>query len=140
MDTAPAKSIRKQAIGLIFGLAVQYALGMYVDLFVEFPEGADKGQLWQFAWSQIPLAAHIILGILIVLGAIALCVRAARSRNKTWIWASAVGLVAVLFAWGSGASFIPSQTDLYSYSMALSFIVAIMAYVWGLYADRTLRP
>jgi hypothetical protein len=54
--------------------------------------------------------------------------------NKRWVIASVIGLVALVAASASGATFIPSQTDLYSYSMAPCFFIAIFAYVWGLFA------
>jgi hypothetical protein len=127
--------LRIQGIILIASLVVQYALGMYVNLYVSFPEGQVGDQLWEFAWSQPALAAHIILAILIFIGGIVLCIRAARARNRVWIWSSFIAFLAVLAAGASGASFIPSQNDLFSYSMALGFIVAIASYGWGIYAD-----
>lgn len=124
-----------QAAVLVAALIVQYALGMYVNLFISFPDSATEGQLWEFAWSQKPLAAHIILAILILLGGIVFCIRAMRSKNRRWIIASFVGLLAVLAAGGSGATFIPSQTDAYSYSMSIMFLIAILAYAWPLFAS-----
>jgi hypothetical protein len=129
------RSLRIHGMVLLGALIVQYALGMYVNLFVSFPHNATDGQLWEFAWSQKPLAAHIVLAILILLGAIVLCVRAALYKNRKWIIASSVGLLAVLAAGASGATFIPSQTGAYSYSMSLAFLVAIFSYAWGLRAE-----
>src|SRR5476651_290256 len=105
-------------------MIAQYALGMYVTVFVSFPENADTGQSWQFAWGQPVLAAHIILAILLLIGAIVLCVRAIVYRHKTWIRASIVGLLAILAAWASGAVFVPSQAGAYSYAMSLAFLIA----------------
>lgn len=122
------------ALVLMGALVLQYLLGMYVNLFVTFPENAAAGQLWEFAWGAPALAAHIVLAFLILIGAIAFFVRALRSRNRTWIWSALVALIAVLAAGYSGASFIPSQTDIYSYSMALWFIVALASLGWGAYA------
>jgi uncharacterized membrane protein YhaH (DUF805 family) len=129
-------NLRIQGTILIASLVVQYALGMYVNMFVAFPEGEMGEQLWGFAWSQPALAAHIVLGLLIFIGAIVLCVRAVRARNYPWIWASGIGLLSVLVAVESGSSFIPSQNDIFSYSMAIGFIVAIVAYGWGVFADK----
>lgn len=117
-------------------LVVQYALGMYVNLFVTFPDNATQTQSWEFARSQPALLAHIILAALILIGAIVLCIRSARYRSKSWIWASLIGLLAVLAAGASGAQFIPTQTDLYSYSMSLAFLIAFLSYGWGLYVSR----
>lgn len=126
------RSLRIQGYSLVVALIVQYALGMYVNLFVAFPENASAGQLWEFAWSQKPLAAHIILAILILLGAIVCLIRSLVYKNKKWVIASSIGLLAILAAGGSGAVFIPSQTGLYSYAMSLMFLIAIFAYVWAL--------
>jgi hypothetical protein len=140
MNPRQLRGLRIQSIFLLVALVVQYAVGMYVNLFVSFPDTTVEGQLWEFAWSQPALATHIVLAILIFLGAIVQCVRAARSRNGTWIWSSFIGLLAVLAAGASGASFIPSQTDLYSYSMAIAFLIAFIAYAWALFSVQLEKP
>lgn len=131
-----ATKMRLHVFGLMAALVVQYALGMYVNLFVAFPENATEGQLWEFAWAHWPVATHIVLAVLLLLGAIALCVRVARARIRPWIWPAFVALLALFVAGFSGGRFIPTQTDLYSYTMSLGFIVAFMSYAWGLYASR----
>ena len=135
MDPRQLHSLRMHGALLAIALVVQYALGMYVNLYISFPQNATEGQLWEFAWSQKPLAAHIILALLILLGAIVALVRAILYKNKTWIIADSVGLVAILAAGASGATFIPSQVDLYSYSMSLAFLIAILAYAWRLFGS-----
>lgn len=139
MNPDNLRSLRIQGMLLLGALIVQYMLGMYVNLFVSFPENATDGQLWEFAWSQKPLAMHILLAILILLGAVVALVRAALYKNKKWIVANSIGLAAILAAGASGAVFIPSQTDAYSYAMSLAFLVAILSYAWGLLGvDKTL--
>ncbi len=98
-------------------LVVQYALGMYVNMFISFPENATAGQMWEFAWSQWPPATHIALAILLLLGAVLFLIRALLFKQKKWIIGSSVGLVGILAAGGSGAIFIPTQSDALSYSM-----------------------
>jgi len=121
---------------LIASLVVQYALGMYVNLFVPFPEAGTEGQLWEFAWSQPALATHIVLAILIFIGAVVLCIRAYLSRDSAWILPSFIGLLGVLIAGADGAQFIPTQSDLFSYLMALGFLIAALSYAWGLYRAK----
>lgn len=130
------RSLRIHGIFLTVALVVQYALGMYVNLFVTFPENATQSQLWEFAWSQKSLASHILLAFLILFGAIVLAIRAVRFKNVIWIRASGIGLLAVLAAGASGATFIPSQSDIYSYFMSLAFLIAILSYMWGIFSPQ----
>ncbi|HEV3245378.1 MAG TPA: hypothetical protein VG102_03395 [Candidatus Paceibacterota bacterium] len=134
MDQNRSRSLRINGVFLVAALVLEYLLGMYVNLFVSFPENAVDGQLWGFAWSQAPLAAHIILAILILLGAIVLLVRSILRKDKRWGIASSIGLAAVLLAGLSGAAFIPTQTDLYSYSMSLMFLLAVLSYSWAIFS------
>jgi hypothetical protein len=130
-------SLRINGMFLLGSLVVQYVLGMYVNLFVAFPNGTlTTGQLWQFAWSQWALSAHIVLAILLLLGAIVFCVRAVLFKEKRRIIGSVLGLLGILAAGASGAIFIPSQTDIYSYAMSLSFLVAFVAYSWVLFSSN----
>jgi hypothetical protein len=141
MNPRQLRGLRIQSVFLLIALVVQYALGMYVNLFISFPDTtANEGQLWEFAWAQPALATHIVLAMLILLGAIVQCIRASRSHNGTWIWSSLIGLLAVLAAGASGASFIPSQTDLYSYSMSIAFLIALVAYAWALFSVQLEKP
>lgn len=126
-------SLRIQGAMLLSALVLQYALGMYVNLFVEFPQDASVGQLWEFSWRQPALAAHIILGILLFIGAIIFWIRAARFHSTTWKAPATLGFVGILAAGASGAAFVPSQTNLFSYLMSLSFLLAFFAYSWGLF-------
>ena len=125
-------NLRTHGVIILILLILQYGLGMFTNLFVEFPEGQSETQTWEFAWKQWPLAAHIILGLGLFTLAVLLCIRSARVRNKRWILASGVGLLSIFVAGASGAAFIPTQMEAYSFSMALSFVVAVVAYRWGL--------
>ena len=131
MDTKP-KRLYIQAVFLILFLIIQYAFGMAANLFVQFPENASAGKLWEYAWSQTLTSAHIIIGILLVLGALVFVVRAIRSSSRAWIVPSITGLLAIIAAGASGSLFIATQNGLYSYGMSLAFLVALIAYGWGL--------
>ena len=128
-------SLNKYAIVLIIILIVQYLLGMFTNSFVQFPQGKNEGQLWEFAWSQIPIAAHIIVGSLLLFGAIIFVIRSIRQKNKSWITASIIGGVGILISGMSGAFFISTQQDIYSYLMSIFFLVAFISYGWGLYSS-----
>ena len=117
-------------------LIVQYILGIVVNLFVQFPDTKKEALLWEFAKSQMPLVLHMVLGGLLFIGACVFIIRAIRSKNKQWIISASVGLVAILVAIIAGAQFIPTQNDSLSFVMALSFIVALVAYAWGIYKAK----
>ena len=50
-------------------LALQYVLGMVTNLYVPFPQTDQISQLWDAARSQFAPAAHILLGVLLLVGA-----------------------------------------------------------------------
>jgi hypothetical protein len=131
-------SIKRHAVGLLVGLALQYLLGMYINMYVQFPDTKDAGQLWEFAWKQPAIAAHIVLAILLFLGSIALAVRAQRLHITVWAGPGLIGFLAIFVAGFAGSRFIPTQGDPYSYLMAASFLVAFGAYCWGLYRAKRL--
>jgi hypothetical protein len=123
--------LRIQSASLAGLLILEYVLGMYVDLFVAFPDGAQGDEAWKFAMDQGPVVAHVAFATLLVLGGIAFLIRVIMLKRKAWLAPAIIGLLAIFVAGGSGDEFIRSQSDAYSYTMALAFIVAFVAYAWG---------
>ena len=95
---------RIYAFVIIGLLVIQYALGMVTNMFVQFPDTSDVGQLWEFTRSQLPSGAHMWVGVLLVLSAIIFVIRSAIKQNRSWIASSVVGLVAILTAFYGGVS------------------------------------
>lgn len=118
-------------------LILQYLFGTAANLFVQFPNSTSEKVLWQFAVKQFPLTVHMLLGVLLVIAGIVLLIRALRKKDRNWIWAASIGLFSILVASFAGAQFIPTQQDLYSYTMAIAFIAAFVAYGWGLYKAKS---
>jgi hypothetical protein len=131
-------SLKKQGIFMLIVLVLQYILGMTANLFVTFPQTKNEAALWEFAWSQLPIAAHIIVGSLLLIGGITLFVSSIVHKNKNWIVASTIGALALIFAGYSGSRFIPTQIDAYSFTMSLGFIIAFVSYAWGVYVSNVL--
>jgi len=129
--------LRTNAIVMIALLVIQYALGMIANMFVQFPDTTEPGQLWEFARTQFPTLAHILIGTLLVLVAVIFIIRAVRAHNGTWIASSVFGLIGILGAYWGGVTFVSTQVDAYSMVMALAFIIAFLAYGWGLYTSRS---
>jgi len=134
--TKSQNSFRTYAFVIVGLLVIQYALGMVANMFVQFPATTDPGQLWEFARSQFATGAHIIIGTLLLLGAVIFVIQAVRQHNRSWIASSVTGLIAIVAAFYGGVTFVSTQADEYSMVMALGFIVAFLAYGIGLYADR----
>ena len=134
--TKTQTGIRTYAVVTLLLLGVQFVLGMITNLFLSFPDTTAPDQLWAFARSQAVIFTHIIVGIALLVSAIVFLVRATRKNNRGWLASAVVGLVAIVVAIFGGVTFTTTQVDAYSLVMALGFIGAVLAYGWGLYANR----
>jgi len=128
---------RKQSMMLLGGLALQFLLGIFNTLFVEFPDTKDPNQLWEFAKTQVPLGLHILVGLGLLIGSTSLLYRAIKTKNSSWRNLAAVGLISLVTAFVSGALFISTQNDQLSFLMAVGFIVAVITYAWGIYSVKS---
>ena len=109
---------------------------MINTLFVTFPDTTDRARLWAYAWTHVTEALHIILGVFMLLSAPVFLIRAIRAKHPTWVVASAFGLAGISMAFAGGALFVTTQADPYSLIMSYGFLVALVAYGWGLYSTR----
>lgn len=125
-------SVEKQANGLKIGLAVQFILGIYVNLFVHFPENADTSHNWAFARHNWWVMLHVLLGTSLLIGAVVFIVRVYRHKLNLWKLPASLGLVGILLAWIGGERFVATQQDAWSFVMALGFVLAVSIYGWGL--------
>jgi hypothetical protein len=118
-------------------LVIQYGLGIGVNLYVTVPTGKGIGQ----AFSSGPLlAVHTVVGLLLILTALSMIVRAVIARHRPSIAASAVGLLAILAAAGYAASFTRDGTNSASLGMALATGVALLCYIIGLFVASRPEP
>jgi hypothetical protein len=136
MKETSSSRIDRHAMGMIGVLILQYILGIAVNLYVQFPEGASAAQNWDFMRGQWLVWAHLILGTLIVLGTISLYVRAIKLKDKTWKIAGGIAMGSVILAWISGEEFVSGQVDIYSFIMSLLFIIALVSLGWGVYQSK----
>jgi hypothetical protein len=130
--------LRGTSFGALVMLIVQFAIGIVVNLYVTVP-AADQGSLLHAvgkALSDPPaaLASHAGLGLLIVLAAIGLVVRAVIARHVPTIVTSVIGLLAIIAAAVNGVRFVadggPNNASL---AMALSTAVAMLCYAVSLF-------
>jgi heme A synthase len=137
------RAARGWAFGLLIALLVQFALGMYTNLFVNIPlnhpgHGANDffaGSYHSVVWAETSKHAPLILGfhgglgLLLVLGSLWLAVLAIRGRRAGFVWAAVLGALFILGAGFNGASFLNYNKDANSYVMALLFAAAVLCYI-----------
>ncbi len=118
-------------------LAVQFALGMFINLYVTFPSPVfgmyDMMQL-MFQPGMGTLMAHMMIGM--VLGALTLLTfaAAALSRNALLVATTGGTFVAVVAAGINGMEFLFSgQNNAYSYGMSLGFLLAFALVLFSLF-------
>jgi len=124
--------LRRASLAILIVLIVQFALGISVNLYVTLPTAGHPGHSSWFGNGPL-LALHATLGMILVLSAIFVLVRAITARNAALIVTSSAGLVAIGAAFFFGASFTEKLTDGYSLGMAISFAAALACYAIGLY-------
>jgi hypothetical protein len=130
--------LRRTSLGMAVGLLVQYGLGMVVNLYVTVPRQDEGGGFLTaigraLANGPVALGVHTALGLLLIVGAVSLMIRAAAARQRAATWLSAVGLLAILGAAASGAGFVNSDSDGASLAMALLTGAALLCYVINTY-------
>jgi hypothetical protein len=132
------EAVRRSSLGLSAALLVQYALGLWVSLYVTVPARDQHGGVLAAvgrALSSGPagLAVHAGLGLFLLIGSIALVVRAVVARTGFFVVTSAVSLLAVLGAAGSGAAFVNTAQDGSSLAMGLLTAVALLCQLVNLF-------
>jgi hypothetical protein len=125
--------LRQANLAILIVLAVQFALGIGVNLYVTLPAAGHPGHDSWFGNGAL-LALHAALGMFLILAALFALVRAIMARNAALIVTSAAGLVAILLAAFFGSGFTDKLTDGYSLGMALATAVALACYAIGLFA------
>ena len=102
---------------LLLALALQFTIGMVVNFWVTLPDthpgtiaanyfaGVVQGDIWALFTSAWALKLHVLIGLLVFLGAILLLVAAIARRERLWIWVASIGLLGIMAAGFNGASF-----------------------------------
>jgi heme A synthase len=123
-----ASRIRMASFGALTQLIIQFVLGTAYSLYGTAPTSTKSVGLF----SSPLLAAHVIWGILLVISAIMLVVRAVQARHRPTIATTVVGLLVILGAFGAGSSFARDGSNGASLGMALLTAVAMLCYAWNL--------
>jgi hypothetical protein len=133
--TAALSRLRRGSMAALVLVVAEYAIGMYVNLYVTVPT-ADRGRGLSTAISNGPalLSVHAVVGLLLGLAALGVLVQSIIARHWIVIAVSAVGLLALAFASVAGTGFV--RTGDTSASMAMSVLtgIALLCYALNLYA------
>ena len=148
MDDVSAATLRRSLridLALCLTLVVQFLLGMVTNLFVKIPDehpGAHareyfSGVVAAIGWA-LPhgpgwVAAHVTLGLLLVVGAVAALITTRRTGIRAHTVLTAVGAFAIVGAGFNGASFVNYGADLSSLLMAALWAIALTSYVVALF-------
>jgi hypothetical protein len=144
--------LRKNSLAISVMLLAQYGLGMGVNLYAQVPRAdQDRGLAVAVgrALTNPPavLATHAALGLLLLVAAVSVLSRAILCRLRWAVAASAAGLLSIVGAALSGASFADRGHPGASMAMAVLTAVALLCYLLNLFAlgpspstPRDLRP
>jgi hypothetical protein len=127
-----SRTLQNLGFAMVVLLLIQYALGMYTNLFVEIPQDVNG---WQWMSHSAIVVSHVIVGTLSAVAAVAILVLALRARRRAWVVSSVVGLAAICTSLITGSSFMVGQSDTNSFLMAVGLGVGLMAYAAGIYAS-----
>ena len=135
--TAGLARLRRGSLAVLVLLVVEYAIGMYVNLYVTVP-GADHGGSLGSAISNGPasLSVHAVIGLLLGLGALGAAAQSILVRHWGLIAASVIGLLAMIFASVAGTGFTSTGADSASMAMSVLIGIAMLCYAANLYLLR----
>ena len=126
--------LRGASMGAAVMLVIQFGLGVGVNLYTTLPAAGSGGRSFGDAFSSgAVLALHAAFGLLLIVTALSLLVRAIAARHRPVIVTSAIGLLAIIAAAGSGASFVNDSANGASLGMALATGVAMLCYLVSLF-------
>lgn len=130
--------MRRMSLGMAIALVVQYGLGMVVNLYVTVPARDQGGGVLTaigraLANGPAGLAVHAGLGLLLIVGAINLVVRAVLARHRPLMWLSGLSLLAIVGAALNGAAFVNAGDDGASLGMAMLTGIALLCMTISLF-------
>ena len=123
----PAKAanrIRMASFGALTMLIIQFVLGAAYGVYGTAPTSTKSVGMF----SSPLLAVHVIMGILLVIAAVMLVVRAIQAKATVVIATTVVALLAILGAFGAGSSFTHDGSDGASLGMTILGAVAMLCY------------
>jgi hypothetical protein len=127
------RTFKTMARGMVFGLVIVVGLVTYN---ISIPKGRSSSKNWNFVLTHPTILLHIIFGTLVLLGSIVLLIQSARSRVRSWILISAIGMAFVIFAFVMGEQYVSDLSNSELSDMSLGWFAAIATYGVGWYLYR----
>ena len=127
---AALPSIRRASFAMAVLLLVQFGLGIGVNLFTTLPR-KDNGAGLGGAIANGPAAVsiHAVLGLSLIVIALALIIRAVTTRHGGIIALAVLGMAALTSAAINGTRFVGTGQNGASMAMALAWAVAMLCYL-----------
>jgi hypothetical protein len=114
-------------------LAVQFSLGMIVNLYVSVPASDQRASFVQeVRTAPFALTLHVLVGLVLIGAAGVFIVRAAGTRDRLVIVLAAAGLGAILAAFVAGEAFVRNGQTSVSLTMAVLTGAALACYTAAL--------
>jgi uncharacterized membrane protein YhaH (DUF805 family) len=130
--------VRVMALIVIGAMVVEYTLGVAVAIYVKVPAQGRGAGLVTAAGRSISdgsarLAIHVVLGLALILPALVITVRGFISREWAVVALSMLGLVTLVGAAESGATFVSTGHRVEAMEMAIGSGIALLAYTGVLF-------
>lgn len=139
---------RQLVMTLLCLLAAQFLLGMTANFYARVPQALPRvrgnvgtrlglAARWALLHGPLEVRFHVAVGLAIRACAIAAAVLAIRSRQRSLVLFTLLGLVTAAAAGLFGAAFLGyRQDDTYSLLMSVGFLGSVFCYWTGLYLSR----
>lgn len=140
-----ATALRRGTLVVLALLVIQFIVGMLINFYTKLPDthpGTQGSYAPSIPWALgggggVTLAIHVGIAILLLLGSLALFVRAIMSRRKAVIVGMSIGLFFILAAFSNGLTFLNrGGNDTESLGMSLAFIFSLVTYAVTFYLTR----
>ncbi len=116
-------------LALLF-VVVDFLAGVWANLYDEvLPSSLRSVFSNPYLTTDKALLLHVIVGLLLGLVALALLLWAVVRHRPSVFLGAAAGLLGVLIAAGGGYQFLATHDPIYSFLMALGFLLALGAYL-----------
>lgn len=124
--------------GFLLLVALEFILGMWLNLYGVFPSSSSATAAISDSGNP-DLIAHMIVGVLLFVGSIAIVVQSLRDPYRPVRVFAIAGLIAVVLTGSFGLGFIYSSYDnnAYSLGMALGLLAIVTIYYESLVALRS---